>query len=187
MAPAHLNGLEGDLGEMVEAGTLSEIPGVGETLRDKITTLVKTGALPFYDDLRKKTPPGLIEMLRVGGLGPKKVKTLYDELGVDDLDKLKAACEDDRVAKLKGFGKKTQQKVLEGVEFPQEDGRPCSHRSSRGACFGSLGSLRDAPDVKRIEVCGSLRRRKETIQDIDLLVSADNPRRSWIGWCSCRA
>ncbi len=112
-----LERLEGDLTEMVEAGTLSEIPGVGETLREKITTLVKTGALPFYDDLRKKTPPGLIEMLRVGGLGPKKVKALYDELGVDDLDKLKAACEDGRVAKLKGFGAKTQQKVLEGVEF----------------------------------------------------------------------
>ena len=84
---------------------------------DKITTLVTTGKLPFYDDLRKKTPPGLLEMLRIQGLGPKKVKALYDQLGIDDLDKLKAACEAGQVAELKGFGAKTQQKILEGIEF----------------------------------------------------------------------
>jgi DNA polymerase (family 10) len=170
-----LERLEGDLTEMVEAGTLSEIPGVGETLREKITTLVKTGALPFYDDLRKKTPPGLIEMLRVGGLGPKKVKALYDELGVDDLDKLKAACEDGRVAKLKGFGVKTQQKVLEGVEFLKKTAGRVRIDQAEAVASVLLEALRAAPGVRRLEVCGSLRRRKETVQDIDLLVSADDP------------
>jgi DNA polymerase (family X) len=170
-----LEHLEGDLAEMVEAGTLADIPGVGETLREKITTLVKTGSLPFYDDLRKKTPPGLIQMLRVGGLGPKKVKALYDELGVDDLDKLKAACEDGRVAKLKGFGAKTQQKVLEGVEFlAKTAGRVRIDQAEAVASF-LLDALRDAQGVRRLELCGSLRRRKETVQDIDLLVSADDP------------
>ncbi len=170
-----LEHLEGDLAEMVEAGTLADIPGVGETLRDKITTLVKTGSLPFYDDLKKKTPPGLIQMLRVGGLGPKKVKALYDELGVDDLDKLKAACEEGRVAKLKGFGKKTQEKILEGVEFLKKTAGRVRIDQAEAVASVLLDALRDSPGVRRLELCGSLRRRKETVQDIDLLVSADDP------------
>src|SRR5262245_25758965 len=79
--------LERDLAEIVEAGTLCDIPGVGETMRDKITLLVTSGKLPFYDDLKTKTPPGLLQMLRLPGMGPKKVKTLYDQLGIDDLAK----------------------------------------------------------------------------------------------------
>ncbi len=114
-------------------------------------------------------------MLRVGGLGPKKVKALYDELGVDDLDKLKAACEDGRVAK-PGFGlPKTQQKVLEGVEFLKKTAGRVRIDQAEAVASVLLDALRDAPGVRRLELCGSLRRRKETVQDIDLLVSADDP------------
>src|SRR5947209_4893150 len=109
--------LEEDLGEVVRSGRLASIPGIGETLREKITTLVTTGSLPFYDDLRRKTPPGLLRMLRIQGLGPKKVKALYDQLGIESLDQLKAACQEGRVAQLRGFGAKTQQKILEGITF----------------------------------------------------------------------
>jgi len=108
---------EGDLAECVRSGKLSSIPGIGDTLREKITALVTTGALPFLDDLRAKTPAGLLQMLRIQGLGPKKVKALYDTLRIDTIEKLKAACEDDKVAHLKGFGAKTQTKILEGIEF----------------------------------------------------------------------
>src|ERR1700722_14879538 len=107
--------LEEDLGEVVRQGRLTSIPGIGDTLRDKITTLVTTGKLPFYEDLKAKVPAGLVEMLRIGGLGPKKVKALHDELGIDTLDKLRQACESGEVAKLRGFGAKTQQKILEGI------------------------------------------------------------------------
>src|SRR5437660_4116096 len=100
--------LETNIADVVEQGRLTDIPGIGETLRDKITTLVRTGKLPYYEDLRKKTPPGLLEMMRIQGLGPKKIKALYDQLDIDDLAKLKAACEHGDVAKLKGFGAKTQ-------------------------------------------------------------------------------
>src|SRR3984957_16165641 len=89
--------LETNLADVVAAGKLDTIAGIGATLKDKITTLVTTGHLPFYEDLRKKTPDGLFAMLRLPGMGPKKVKALYDQLGVDDLDKLKAACEKDQV------------------------------------------------------------------------------------------
>src|SRR5262249_17549961 len=75
--------LETNIADIVEAGTLDQIPGIGETMRDKITTLVTTGKLPFYDDLKAKTPPGWLQMLRLPGMGPKKVKLLNDELGID--------------------------------------------------------------------------------------------------------
>jgi DNA polymerase (family X) len=163
-----------DVGELVASGKLAGVPDVGETLREKITTLVTTGALPFYDNLKAKTPPGLLQMLRVEGLGPKKVKALYDQLKIDDLDKLKAACEDDRVAGLKGFGEKTQTKILEGIGFLQQTADRVRIDQAEFVAGGLLDALRCAPGVARAEVCGSLRRRKETIKDIDILVSADD-------------
>ncbi len=85
---------------MVRQGRLTSIQGIGDTLRDKITTLVTTGKLPFYEELKAKMPAGLVEMLRIQGLGPKKVKALHDELRIDTLDKLRTACEAGTVAKL---------------------------------------------------------------------------------------
>ena len=113
-------------------------------------------------------------MLRVGGLGPKKVKALYDQLGIDDLDKLKAACEAGHVAELKGFGDKTQEKILEGIAFLEQTGDRVRIDQAVAVALGLLDGLRDAPGVHRIELCGSLRRRKETIKDIDILISADD-------------
>src|SRR5258708_36625885 len=112
-----LQQLNTNLSEVVKEGKLGEIPGIGETLKEKITTLVTTGKLPFYEELKRKFPPGLLEMLRLPGVGPKKVKVLYDDLGIDNLEKLKKACENDEIAGLKGFGAKTQQKILEGIAF----------------------------------------------------------------------
>src|SRR5438477_12546720 len=109
--------LETNLADHIGAGTLAEIPGIGATLCEKITFLVSTGNLPFYEELKAKTPPGLRELLRLPGVGPKKVKALFDELAIDDLAKLQAACAGDKVAKLKGFGAKTQAKILEGIAF----------------------------------------------------------------------
>src|SRR5262245_55504475 len=109
--------LEGSLSEIVAAGKLDEVPGIGETLKDKITLLVTTGHLPFYEDLKARTPPGLLVMLRLPGIGPKQVKAMYDQLAIDSLEKLQAACAADQVAHLKGFGAKTQQKILDGIAF----------------------------------------------------------------------
>src|SRR5262245_18567344 len=112
-----LEQLEGDLSTLVATGKLGEVRSIGESIKEKITTLVTTGRLPYYEELRAKFPPGVFDLLRVQGLGPKKVKALYEELGVDDLEKLKAACDAGQVAKLKGFGVKTQQKIIEGIGF----------------------------------------------------------------------
>src|SRR5579871_5154640 len=175
-AARNISQLETNLRDIVDAGKLNEIAGIGETLREKVTTLVKTGALPFYDELKKKFPPGLLEMLRIPGVGPKKVKVLWDELKIDDLDKLKAACEAGQVAKLKGFGAKTQQKILEGLNFiGQGDQRVRIDQALTLASRLLDGLKKNAPGIIRMELCGSLRRRKETIKDIDLLISSDDP------------
>ncbi len=166
--------LETNLDDIVEAGTLAEIPGIGETLRDKITMLVTTGKLPFYDDLKAKTPPGWLQMLRLPGMGPKKVKTLSDQLGIDTLEKLKEACDQGTIAKLKGFGEKTQKNILEGLAFLDQMGNRVRLDQAMMIAETVVAELKKVPGIKRMELCGSVRRRKETIRDIDILVSADD-------------
>jgi DNA polymerase (family 10) len=167
--------LEEDLNEVVSTGKLAQIRGIGETLQQKITILVTTGHLPFYEDLRQKTPMGLLQMLRLPSMGPKKVKALHEQLGVDDLDKLKRACDEDRVAALKGFGAKTQQKILEGIEFLGRGSDRVRLDQADELAQALVQALRNCPGIFRLELCGSLRRRKETVRDIDILVSSDRP------------
>src|SRR5262249_17121645 len=137
--------------------------------------LVKTGQLPFHDDLKAKTPLGLLEMLRLPGMGPKKVRALHQQLGIDDLDKLRQPCLQGSVAGLKGFGAKTQEKILDGLDFLSKMGQRARLDEALELATGLLEGLRNGRGFQRIELCGSLRRRKETIQDIDILVSADDP------------
>ncbi len=164
--------LETNIDDVVKAGTLDQVPGIGETLRDKITTLVTTGHLPFYEDLKAKTPPGLLQMLRLPGIGPKKVKAIHDQLGIDDLVKLKAGCENGTVAKLKGFGEKTQKNILEGLAFLDQMGERVRIDQALNIAEAIIAELQKVPGIHRLELCGSLRRRRETIKDIDILVSA---------------
>ncbi len=113
--------------------------------------------------------------MRIQGLGPKRVKTLYDRLGIDTLDKLAEACENGQVAKLKGLGAKTQQKILEGIQFLRQMGSRVRIDRALALANRLMEGLRKAPGIIRIELCGSLRRRRETIKDIDLLISSDAP------------
>src|SRR5262245_59580152 len=166
--------LETNLADIVAAGTLHEVPGIGSTMKDKITTLVTTGKLPFYEELRAKTPPGLLQLLRLPSIGPKKVKAMFEQLGIDTLEKLKAACEADQVSVLKGFGKKTQQKILEGITFLDELGQRVRLDQALDLAEMLMSGLRKVKGVSRIEVCGSLRRRKEIVRDIDILISSSD-------------
>jgi DNA polymerase (family 10) len=167
--------LSGSLADEIQSGHLGELRSIGESLREKITTLATTGRLPYYEELKAKFPSGVLDLLRVQGLGPKKVKALYEELGIDDLDKLRAACQADQVAKLKGFGAKTQQKILEGLDFLAQMGQRVRLDQALPLALSLLEGLGEAPGIHRMELCGSLRRRRETIKDIDILISTDNP------------
>lgn len=166
--------LEVSLEDLVEKGELATVPGIGETLKDKITTLVKTGQLPFYDELKKKTPPGLINLLRLPGLGPKKAKVLFDQLGIDDLTKLEAACKEGKVASLKGFGAKTQDKILEGLALVSTFGQRVRLDQALIVADALVTGLKKVKGIQRMQLCGSVRRCKETVADIDILVSSDH-------------
>jgi DNA polymerase (family 10) len=167
-----INQLETNLAELVRDGRLGELPGIGDKIKEKITTLVTTGHLPYYDELKSKTPEGLLEILRLPGVGPKKVKVLYEQLGIDDLAKLKAACDADQIAGLKGFGAKTQQKILEGIAFLGQSADRVRLDQAVPLAMALLEGMRGGPGIQHIELCGSLRRRKETIKDIDILISS---------------
>jgi DNA polymerase (family X) len=164
--------LDGDLKQLVAEGKLQDVRGIGDALSQKITTLVTTGKLPYLDDLRASIPAGLITMLRLPGLGPKKVKALYDVLQIDTIDKLKLACEAGEVAKQKGFGEKTQQKILDGILHFEKVGHRVRIDLALPLGMALLEQIREFPGVIRGELCGSLRRRKETVADLDILVSS---------------
>ncbi|MBO0699970.1 MAG: DNA polymerase/3'-5' exonuclease PolX [Zavarzinella sp.] len=168
---------EGDFIALVNAGRVTEIHGIGETMRSKIETLVRTGRLPQLDALREEIPPGIIQMLRIPGLGVKKVKALYDQLHVDGLDTLQAACEDGRVAKLKGFGAKTQQKILDGLRFLGEVGQRVRIDEGYPVAVTLVDRLSKTPGVTRASLAGSLRRRHETARNVNLLAAAPDAKR----------
>ena len=164
--------LDGDLDRLVAEKKLEEVRGIGEALSEKITTLVTTGRLPYLENLRESIPAGLVQMLRLPGMGPKKVKALHDALGIDTIDKLKAACERGEVAAQKGFGAKTQQKILDGIAFLGTVGNRVRIDLALPLGLALLEQIRALPGVIRAELCGSLRRRKETAKDIDILASS---------------
>lgn len=168
--------LAGDLKELVEQKRLGETRGIGEALQDKIATLVTTGRLSYLEKLRSEVPVGMVAMMQLPGLGAKKIKALHDSLGIDSLESLQAACQRGEVAGLKGFGEKTQQKILEGIRFLGQVGNRA--RIDLALPLGEMliEHLRKLPGVIRVELCGSLRRRRETAKDIDILVSSADPQ-----------
>ena len=167
--------LEDDLGTLVREDRLKGIPGIGEALREKITTLVTTGKLPYYDELVAQFPPKLFELFDVPGLGPKKIKALYEKLKVASLADLEKACKDDKVAGLDGFGAKTQEKLLHALAtLEQGAGRHLSSVAAHAAAT-LLDDLRSHPDAIRLSAGGSARRRNETVHDIDIIVSTKKP------------
>jgi DNA polymerase (family 10) len=167
--------LEGDLKQLVHEQKLGDIRGIGATLQEKISTLVTTGRLPFLDDLRATIPAGMVEMLRIPGLGPKKIIALHDSLKLDTIEKLKAACDRGEVATLKGFGAKTQQKILEGITFLGQIGNRVRLDLALPLGLALLEQIRNLPGVIRADLCGSIRRRRETAKDIDILASSAEP------------
>jgi len=170
-----LEGLSESLPQLVAEKRLGEIKGIGAALEQKITELVETGKLKYYDELKASLPPGLLELLEIPGLGPKKIRALHDQLGVDSVLKLEAACQSGRVAGLDGFGEKTQANLLEGIA--RKRAYATKHRlvDALVAAEPLLEYLREHPDVIRCGPAGSLRRFKEVIGDVDLLASSQQP------------
>ena len=167
-----LEGLTEPLETLIQEERLGEIKGIGKALVEKITELVETGELEYYTNLKASIPAGLIEMLDVQGMGPKKVKALHDKLGIESIEALEAACEAGQVAELDGFGKKSEEKILESIAFKRQHASHHHRHKMLIAAEPILDDLRSHPDVIRCDIAGSLRRGKEVSGDIDFLVSA---------------
>ncbi|MDP3939951.1 MAG: DNA polymerase/3'-5' exonuclease PolX [Deltaproteobacteria bacterium] len=174
-AARSIEGLDEDLDALVARDELRKIKGIGEALAEKIGTLVTTGKLAYYDELRASFPEGLLDILAIPGLGPKKVKVLYEELGVRSVRELEYACHENRLIDLPGFGEKSQAKILEGVEFAKKHAGSFLWVEAWAQAEGVLEALRKVRAVKTVEVAGSLRRRKEVVHDADLIVATGQP------------
>ena len=146
-----LETMEDELGEVIAEGRLGSIKGIGSALVDKIQTLYETGDLEYYTKLRASVAPGLIEMLEIPGLGGKKVKKLHDALGIESMDALQKACENGEVAALKGFGKKSEEKILTGIANRAAYAQRHLWWEAREVAMPILEGLRALPQVERAE------------------------------------
>ena len=171
-----LETLEADLEELIEQDKLSSIKGIGAALAEKIETLYNTGELDYYKNLRSSIAPGLIEMLEIPGLGGKKIKKIHDELGLDSINALKEACESGKVEALKGFGKKSAEKILTGIVNREAYTKRHHWWKANKVAEPILEGLRSLENVVEAEVAGSLRRLSETVGDLDFIVAAEDSR-----------
>ncbi len=161
--------------ELVKEGKLEKIKGIGKTLASQIRELVKTGDLAFYRELKKSVPEGLFDMLKVPGLGPKKAKVLYEKLGISSIGELEYACIENRLIKLKGFGAKTQEKIIEGIRYIKKFQGHFLVDEAWDQAMALKSWLREVADDNYLEITGSLRRFKEIVKDIDMLVGTETP------------
>jgi DNA polymerase (family 10) len=163
---------------LAREGRAVELPGVGKTLQEKIQALIETGEIPAAVKLRAKFPAGLLAVTRLPGLGPKRARLLYDELGIDSLEALRTAAEGERLRGIKGFGPKAEENVLAGIAAA-EAGAGAEERVvlSRALAVAEplVAALRDHPAAERVELAGSARRWTDSVKDIDVIATAHDP------------
>lgn len=166
---------DGDIVQRAKDNDLKGIKGIGDALQDKLHELATTGKMEFHEKLRANYPESFFELFDVEGLGPKKVGALHKELHVHSIASLQAACESGQVAKLSGFGKKTEQKILEAIARREAFADRFRLDVAAHAAEMILERVRAHPDVLRAQYAGSLRRSKETIGDLDIVVATSKP------------
>jgi len=177
-AALSLEALSEDVGDIYRKGgvkALLEIPGIGKAIADHIEEYIKTGKIKHYESYKKKLPLKIDELIRVEGMGPRKARVLYQKLGIKDLKDLEKAAKAHKIAPLFGFGEKTEKNILQGLEFLKRD----KGRFLLGHVMPSVEyiykKLKNLKEVDQISLAGSVRRRKETIGDVDILVTSEKP------------
>ncbi len=179
-AAINLETMEQDVADIYKSGgrkALEDIPGIGKSLAEKIEEYLKYSKIRYYEQFKKRLPINLEELTSVEGVGPRKAKVLYKKLGIRDLKSLEKAAKTHKIASLFGFGDKTEKNILEGIEFVK--------RSKGRFLLGEIlpkakevyEKLKNLKEVQRVDYCGSLRRMKETIGDVDFLVTSKNPKK----------
>src|SRR5216684_3066716 len=173
-AARQLESLTENVEDLVRAGRVDQIPGIGPALAEKITEYVTTGRIAYHEDLRAKFPPGVLDLLKVRGLGPKKVKILWQQLGITDLDTLKAAAEKHLLRRVKGFGEKTEENLVRAIELVKEGQARAFLVDAARVVDAIKEGMKASKTVERIEAAGSFRRMRETVGDVDILAVAKN-------------
>ncbi|MFA6282013.1 MAG: DNA polymerase/3'-5' exonuclease PolX [Candidatus Omnitrophota bacterium] len=175
-AAQSVDDLEEPIERAAEKGLLTEIPGIGKDLAEKIKEIIKTDKLKYLEELKKQTPQGLVKMMEIPSLGPKTVKKLYEELKIDTIEKLEKAAQSGKLENLEGIKEKTEENILRGIELVKKgsERKPINFAINVAETF--IAGLKSIKEIEGIEVAGSLRRRKETVKDIDILVTSKNPK-----------
>src|SRR5690606_32944918 len=146
--------------------SLTDLEGIGKDLADKIATLLATGTLPMLEELQAQIPAGVLTLSRIPGVGPKKAAALHKELGISSLIELRAACEQQRVRGLKGFGAKTEETILKGLAIAEEAGVRMRWADAETVVDALLRHMDGEPAIQQMEIAGSFRRGRETIGDL---------------------
>ena len=165
---------ESELATLIAEDRLESVKGIGEALAQKISELHTTGRLAFLETLQASIEPGLVAMLEIPGLGPKKIRALHDRLGLTTIEALAAACADGRLAALEGFGEKSALKIVEGIRNREAYGKRHLWWEAHEVAAPIVAGLRKLPAVQRAEAAGSLRRGLETVGDLDFIVAASD-------------
>jgi DNA polymerase (family 10) len=162
---------------LARQGRATELPGVGAIIQEKVIQLADDGAIPATLKLRAKFPPGVIEMTHLPGLGPKRARRLYEELGIDSLEGLKAAAEEQRVRGLKGFGPKAEEAILASLRLSDAGEKPTRVVLDKALTIADrlIAALREHPASARVELAGSARRMTDTVKDLDVIATATDP------------
>ncbi len=162
-----------DINVVAAEGKLTEMPGIGKTLEEKINELIETGELEFYNRLAAEIPPGVVEIMRIQGVGPKKADLFWKQLQITDVEALEKAAKEGKLRDLSGMGAKSEQKVLEGIESLRRQTGRAPLGVALPAAETLLDSLKSLPNVLDTQIAGSIRRARPTIGDIDLLVAVE--------------
>ncbi len=178
-ASAVIASLEEDVASIYEKGglkALEDIPGVGKSLALKIEEYLRTGKIKYYESLKKKTPVDVSELTRIEGLGPRKIKILYKKLGIRNVDDLEKAASAGKISKLPGFGKKSEENILKGVFFAKKFRGRYILGDKLQWIESVAKDLKTLKEIKKLDVAGSIRRRKETVGDLDILAVSSKPK-----------
>ncbi len=168
---------ESELERLVEDDELKNVKGIGSAINEKLIEYVSTGSLAYYEELRNSIPEGLLEMLKVPGLGPRKVQALHEMLEISSLAELEYACRENRLTNLKGFGEKTQSNILEGIEFLRHYQGRHFYVEAKVLADQLVEKIRNFPDLDQVSPAGSIRRCMEIVKDIDIVASGSEPEK----------
>ncbi|HAH21518.1 MAG: hypothetical protein A2Y00_03400 [Omnitrophica WOR_2 bacterium GWF2_43_52] len=176
-AAQNIESLSEDIQDIINENRLTEIPGIGKDLAEKIVEIATTGKLSFLEDMRRSLPPGMVGLLAIPSVGPKHAKLFYEKLGIKNSAELEKACREKKLLELSGIKEKTIENILQGIALVKKGRERMDLGTALTVANEFIAALKNATRITQLAVCGSLRRMKETIRDIDILVSSPNPQK----------